>query len=232
VLNIIYKCHYVSDRIFSRFAEIAANKYFESTHVPKHFLKLLFLIEDKRFALHMGIDPIAICRAFLVNLENRGVIEGGSTIVQQIYDIRQEKKGNHRQRIISRKVKQSVWVLINSFRVSKETLLSEYLNTVYWGKSFYGIDEACQGYFSIERQQLSLAQSFFLAERIACPNILIPYRVNVLLARPPIQHIINQDSFFSDELINLYKKRFNTGKEICRFPEKFHKKSDEHMFRF
>lgn len=165
--KILFSCHLISESIFSPFLELAAYRFAPSVRVPPHFLIQLLAIEDKRFLIHPGIDLISMTRAILSDIKQSHCFQGASTITQQLYDIRREILGLRRERTICRKMCQALWALWIEMQKSKYEILSEYLNTVYWGKSYYGLDAASWGYFKNKRDNLTIAQSFFLAERLA-----------------------------------------------------------------
>ncbi len=148
-----------SDRLFGPFVHKSALKYSIVLNTPDHFIEMLLLIEDKRFSLHCGVDPLAVARALAFNLRG-GVLQGASTVFQQIYNIRTRRTSVHgRRRTIGTKIRQSSWALFHSAFISKAALLREYIDTVYRGKSLYGIDDAADAYFRTSRESLSAAQA-------------------------------------------------------------------------
>jgi membrane peptidoglycan carboxypeptidase len=171
---------YLYDLINSNIVVLSAAALHEKIDVPEHFLKYLFLIEDKRFNLHVGIDPIAIARASINNFIYRGLYEGASTITQQLYSTSLEAKGEIYNRRFNGKINQILWSIHKEMTSSKYEILLEYLETVYWGRNYYGLDQAAAGYFNIGKNQLNHEQSFFLTERIAWPNIICRDRLKQL----------------------------------------------------
>jgi membrane peptidoglycan carboxypeptidase len=166
--------------------------------------------------LHPGVDPIAIVRALAANGIETGVLQGASTITQQLYNIRQEARGIWRKRTLLSKLSQAVWALAEETRRSKREILREYLNTIYWGRSYYGIEAAASGYFGTTKENLTIAQSFFLVERLASPNIVIIDRVAALLKRSSILALFSQDAVAWGELVFIYHDYFRYGDELCR----------------
>ena len=71
-MNLLRLCHITSEEIFAPVVRLAAARFAVKLHVPPYFLEQLFTIEDKRFLIHPGVDPIAIARAGLENLMGRG----------------------------------------------------------------------------------------------------------------------------------------------------------------
>ncbi|MGZ8602290.1 MAG: penicillin-binding protein [Actinomycetota bacterium] len=128
-------------------------------------------IEDRRFFTHHGVDVRAIARAAVVNANEGEVTEGGSTITQQL--VKNLYVGN--ADTLRRKLDEAslAWQLED--RLSKDKILTKYLNTVYLGEGAYGVQSAAQTYFSIDARKLSLGQSALLAGLIAAPNNFDPF---------------------------------------------------------
>ena len=84
---------------------LAARRYAGTLRTPEHFVRMLLLIEDKRFLVHPGVDPIAVIRAMAFNARG-GVLQGASTVIQQLYNIRRKDRGPTR-RSLTYKLKQS-----------------------------------------------------------------------------------------------------------------------------
>jgi hypothetical protein len=231
-MNLLRISNKISDVIFSPFANVAAKRFSSRLHVPSCFLVQLLTIEDKRFLVHPGVDPIALVRAGFANLIEKGTLQGASTITQQLYDARRELKGTKRNRTLYRKVRQAAWALCKDVYTSKYEVLSEYLNIVYWGRSYYGLDAAVSGYFNSIREHLTVAQSFFLAERLARPNTVAIRRIIALLARPSISSLFFHNESAVVELIAIYNKHFQCGGELCQSLVKSPKRSGELMSKF
>ena len=159
--------------------------YARTLGLPIHFVHLLLAVEDKRFPVHPGIDPLAALRALWADLRSGSASQGGSTIAQQLFDV-EGRWGTTRDRTLARKLRQSVWAVGASLRSSKSAILRRYLNAMYWGQQIYGIDAAARWYCDTDRQNLTAAQSFFLVDRIAAPNSAFPGRISELLSRPTI----------------------------------------------
>ncbi len=127
--------------------------------------------EDIRFYRHLGVDPIGILRALWVNLRYGEVVEGGSTITQQL------ARGMFltQEQTITRKVREALLALIIERKFSKEEILQAYLNQVYFGEGAYGIEAAAQLYFGKHAAVLTLAESAMLAGLPRGPSIFSPY---------------------------------------------------------
>jgi membrane peptidoglycan carboxypeptidase len=175
------------------------------------------MIEDKRFLFHPGVDPIAIGRALLARTFRVGRLQGGSTITQQLYNVRSQCPGFRHPRTLSWKLQQAAWALWKDAATSKVQILSDYLSAVYWGRSYYGIDAAAKGYFGTAREHLNSAQGFFLAERLARPNSVSIARVRSLLQRPLISEPFRSDIARIAELARIYEMRFGCGGDLWHY---------------
>jgi penicillin-binding protein 1A len=128
-------------------------------------------IEDRRFYQHGGVDYVGIARALWRDVSAGKVVEGGSTIAQQL--VRNRYTG--RERTFERKVKEACLAIKLSSRWSKNKILAGYLNTVYYGNHAYGVEAAAQTYFSRHAWQLTLPQSALLAGLPQAPSIYDPF---------------------------------------------------------
>lgn len=137
--------------------------------IPKSTQEAVLAAEDRTFYEHGGISPLGIGRAVLNNLTG-GSTQGGSTITQQYA----KNAFLTQERAISRKVKEAVLAFKLETVVSKDKILEDYLNTIYFGRGAYGIDAAARAYFGVPASQLTLAQSAMLASIIKSPGGLAP----------------------------------------------------------
>ena len=209
-------CRTASDLLFDPVAVREANRVAPAMGVPAHFLVQLLQVEDTRFSVHFGIDPIAVLRAATANGTGIGVVQGASTITQQLYNIKQEARGIERRAGTAYKMQQAIWALAEEAHRSKREILREYIDTIYWGRSYHGIDAAASGYLRTSREKLTAAQGFFLVERIASPNRFITGRVSDLLQRSPIATLLAQDRNAREELAAIYDEHFGSGHELRR----------------
>jgi penicillin-binding protein 1A len=196
----------------------AARKYSSAICTPDHFVEMLFLVEDKRFSVNLGFDPIAIARAIVLNLR-RGSLQGASTIAQQIVTIRMARS-KPISRSLAYKLTQIACALGESAMRSRASVLKEYVETVYWGRSYHGLDRAVEGYFGGNRGSLSVAQSFFLAERIAAPNRVSAKRISNLLERAPIRTNITRNGGTVEEVLKIYQQVYGNGGKVWQLLEK------------
>ena len=146
------------------------------------FLDILLAIEDRRFFSHPGIDPIAVGRAVWTNLTRGTVIQGGSTITQQLA----KNLFYSPQRTFGRKLKESIAALVLEAKYPKQAILESYANEIYLGQvgsvSIYGVGEAAHRYFGKRVDTLSLEEAALLVGMIKGPNTYSPLR-NAALAK-------------------------------------------------
>lgn len=137
--------------------------YVEYEDIPAAFVNAMVSIEDKRYYKHDGIDYVAILRSAKSIIETKSLSQGGSTITMQlarnIY-LTTEKSWE-------RKIKEMFIAAELEKLYSKNKIMEYYLNNIYFSNGYYGIQAACQGYFSCELNDLSLSQIAFLC---AIPN--------------------------------------------------------------
>jgi penicillin-binding protein 1B len=144
--------------------------------VPPLLIKAILSVEDERFYSHHGVDPVSIIRASWINLRNAGVVQGGSTLTQQLM----KNFFLTDERTLSRKVKEAVMAFIAERKYSKAEILENYLNEIYMGQKgsqgIFGVSEAAKFYFSKSLPELTVAEIATLAGLIRAPNRLSPYR--------------------------------------------------------
>jgi penicillin-binding protein 1A len=130
-------------------------------------------IEDRRFYAHGGVDAVGIARALYEDVSAGKVVQGGSTITQQLvrnlYPV-------SRERTIKRKLKEACLAVKLSRSWSKQRILTAYMNQVYYGNHAYGIEAAAQTYFSVPARRLSLPQAALLAGLPQAPSVFDPFR--------------------------------------------------------
>ncbi|HEY7380087.1 MAG TPA: PBP1A family penicillin-binding protein [Gaiella sp.] len=132
--------------------------------------KATIAIEDRRFYDHAGIDVEGIARALLADLRAGEVVQGGSTITQQLV----RNLYISRERTVSRKLKEACLALKLDRSWSKQRILATYLNQVYYGNLAYGIEAASQTYFSRSSRALNLRQAALLAGLTQAPSAFDP----------------------------------------------------------
>ena len=130
-------------------------------------------IEDRRFYEHGGIDFQGIARAAVNDIRAGRTVEGGSTITQQLVRNLYIK---HHERTLRRKVVEACLAVRLSRRQSRNWILANYMNTVYYGNHAYGVEAAAQTYFSRHAKKLSLLQAAVLAGLPQAPSVYDPFK--------------------------------------------------------
>jgi penicillin-binding protein 1A len=128
-------------------------------------------VEDRRFYQHGGVDYVGIARAAWKDVTAGKVVEGGSTITQQL--VRNLYTG--REKTFNRKLKEACLAIKLARKWPKQKVLDEYLNTVYYGNHAYGVEAAAQTYFSKHAKDLTLLQSALLAGLPQAPTVYDPF---------------------------------------------------------
>jgi membrane peptidoglycan carboxypeptidase len=146
--------------------------YVPLDRVPQGLLSSLVAVEDRRFYEHDGIDWVRVGGALWANAKAQQVVQGGSTITEQLVDntlLRDEEKGLARKvraMLLSRRVERAY---------TKDQILELYLNAVYYGPGSYGIDAASSNYFEQVPSGLDQEQQLFLAGVVRGPALYDPY---------------------------------------------------------
>ncbi|WP_442938392.1 transglycosylase domain-containing protein [Nostoc sp.] len=175
----------------------ATREQLKLEQIPDNLKKAFIASEDRRFKQHNGVDAQGIVRASLNNLRSQGVVEGGSTITQQL------------TRILFLKQEQTIWRKLKEVRLAqkmeheltKDQILERYLNLVYLGSGAYGVADAAWVYFSKSPDQLSLAEMATIAGLAPAPSLYAPdknpeaaiRRRNLVLQRMQEDGVITPD---------------------------------------
>ena len=142
--------------------------------IPPLIIETVLTIEDRRFYSHFGIDPIAVGRAIWANFTKGGVVQGGSTITQQLA----KNLFYSPQRTMGRKFKEALAALVLEVKYTKQNILESYLNEIYLGQagfvSIYGMSEAAHRYFGKTLEQLTVDEVAMVAGLIKGPNSYAP----------------------------------------------------------
>ncbi|HIF03247.1 MAG TPA: PBP1A family penicillin-binding protein [Nitrospinaceae bacterium] len=178
--------------------------------IPIQLKQAALAVEDANFYRHMGIDLKAIFRAFLTNLKAGRVVEGGSTITQQL----SKTLFLSRERSLVRKIKEAILSVRMELIFTKDEILEMYLNQIYYGHGSYGVEAAARTYFGKNVKNLSLDEVALIAGLPKSPNNYSPYR-NPKRARSRRNHVIRrmaQEGFVkSNEAKQAMKKPFTLG---------------------
>ncbi|PLS03027.1 transglycosylase domain-containing protein [Neobacillus cucumis] len=140
--------------------------------VPDSLKNAIIAIEDKRFYQHNGVDLIGTSRALFRDLMAGGLVEGGSTITQQLT----KNTLLTAEKTLNRKMQEVFLAIAVERKYSKKEILQMYVNQIYFGNGAYGIKQAASKYFAKEVQELSVSESALLAGLIKAPSALNPYQ--------------------------------------------------------
>ncbi|MEI3803023.1 transglycosylase domain-containing protein [Agrobacterium sp. CCNWLW32] len=146
--------------------------------MPDHFIKAVLATEDRRFFNHFGIDFIGLARAMSENARAGGVVQGGSTLTQQLA----KNLFLTNERSLERKIKEAFLALWLETNMSKKEILSLYLDRAYMGGGTFGAAAAAQFYFGKNLTDVTLAESAILAGLFKAPAKYAPH-VNLPAAR-------------------------------------------------
>lgn len=139
--------------------------------ISNHFVNALITREDTRFYSHHGVDPIGIARAVVRNLLLGSVREGASTITQQLARNSFAIGG----RTLLRKLIEAALAFRIETELTKEEILEAYMNRIYFGSGYYGVDTASRAYFGHPAAKLSLSEAALLAGLIRSPTRFSPF---------------------------------------------------------
>ncbi len=153
-------------------------KPIDANTLPPHVINALLAIEDRRFYQHSGVDPVGIFRAFFVNLKAGRVVQGGSTITQQLAKnfLQSKKVYSHTDRSLHRKISELLLAIQIERRFTKSQILTMHLNRVYMGSGTWGLDAAALKYFGRSAQELSLYEAALLMGLLQAPSLYSPAR--------------------------------------------------------
>lgn len=149
--------------------------------IPDYVKKATIAIEDQNFYNHTALDWRAIARAFIVNIIKGRIVQGGSTITQQLA----KKSFLSDDRTFERKLKELILSYWIEQKYSKDEILNLYLNTIPYGANSYGIEAASKTYFDKSAKELSLSEAAILASLPKAPTYYSPWgtHINDLISR-------------------------------------------------
>jgi len=139
--------------------------------IPKSLKDAILATEDRRFYSHWGIDPLGIARAVFQNYRRGRIVEGGSTITQQLTKVLFLTP----DKSLERKLKEAILALELERRYPKDRILEMYLNQVYFGHGAYGVEAAARTYFGKSVSELSVRESALLAGLPRAPSTYSPF---------------------------------------------------------
>jgi penicillin-binding protein 1C len=148
----------------------------QPSDLPATLAAATLAAEDRRFRSHPGVDPVALMRAAKRNLSERQIVEGGSTISQQVAKLLLIRRDGARGRGLRAKASEAILALRLEHRFSKREILAMYLNLASYGNQMVGAERASRAYFGRSASMLTPAQAAFLAGLPQRPSGFNPYR--------------------------------------------------------
>lgn len=139
-----------------------------SPYIPQ----AVIAIEDRRFYSHFGVDPLGLARAMLTNITTGRMVQGGSTLTQQLA----KNLFLSPERTIERKVQEVLLAIWLEQKYTKDQILAMYLNRVFFGSNAYGVEAASRRYFNRSARDVNLGQAALLAGLLKAPSRLSPAR--------------------------------------------------------
>lgn len=144
-----------------------------SLHTMSPYLpRAVVAIEDRRFYSHFGMDPIGFTRAMIANVKAKRLVQGGSSLTQQLA----KNLFLSPERTVERKVQEVLLAFWLEHKYSKDQILEMYLNRVYFGSGAYGAEAASRRYFNKSARDINLKESATLAGLLKAPSRLSPAR--------------------------------------------------------
>ncbi|MGH7999748.1 MAG: transglycosylase domain-containing protein [Brasilonema sp.] len=185
----------------------ATREQLKIEEIPDKFKKAFIASEDRRFNEHKGVDAQGIVRAVLNNVRSQDVVEGGSTITQQLARILFLKQ----EKTVWRKLKEARLAQKIEEQLSKNEILERYLNLVYLGSGAYGIADAAWVYFSKSVDELTLSEMAVIAALPPAPNRFSP-QVNQEEAKQRRDLVLQR--MLEDKFITAVEKQTATAEAI------------------
>jgi penicillin-binding protein 1A len=154
--------------------------------LPPYLVQAVLATEDRRFYAHWGIDPVGLIRATFRNAEAGAVVQGGSTITQQLA----KNLFLSPKRTYTRKLEELIYAVWLEQRFSKDEILELYINRVYFGGGTYGVEAASRRYFGKSSRFVTLPQAALLAGLLKAPSRYAPTR-SVKAANARVDEVLN-----------------------------------------
>ncbi len=160
------------DQLFSALSGGEERLLTRVSDLPEHVKNAFIAAEDARFYDHPGVDAIRILGAAWSDLKAGAFVEGASTITQQLIKLTHLNS----RKELSRKVDEAILAVQLERVYGKDQILEMYLNTVYFGSGYYGLETAARGYFGVPASSLTLDQAALLAGVLKSPGRFAPHR--------------------------------------------------------
>lgn len=205
--------------------------------LPQHLIKAFIAAEDVRFFEHRGVDIVGIFRAMFKNLQAGEIVQGGSTITQQVV----KSLLLTPERTFTRKIKEALLAYRIDNSLTKNEILYLYLNQIYFGAGAYGVEAAARTYFDKHASELDLSEAAMLAGLPKAPTKFSPinrFPVARERQRYVLQRMIDSDFITMDEArtalakpLQLAKPKHWTLKELDYFTEEVRRQAEARFGR-
>ncbi|MEH7392697.1 transglycosylase domain-containing protein [Bacillus sp. JJ1474] len=182
-------------------SKISANKVegISIKEIPEHMKNAVIAIEDHRFYEHNGVDFTSIGRAFFRNMKAGEIVEGGSTITQQLT----KNALLSAEKTYKRKIEEFFLAREIEKQFTKDEILQMYLNEIYFGEGAWGLKRAAMKYFGKDVKDLTISEAALLAGLIKAPSVINPYknekaaldRRNIVLAQMKTNGFISENQW-------------------------------------
>lgn len=169
----------------------------EPEDINENIVNALVAAEDRRFFEHTGVDPIGVARAARSNLDEGETVQGGSTITQQL--VKNRYLGG--EQTFARKIREAVLAQRLEQEFSKEEIIHQYLSSVYFGSSAYGLRSAAEIYFRVEPKDLNPSQAAVIIGTLPSPSANSPHAniINAELARQRVLRLMLEEQYLTEE---------------------------------
>lgn len=172
--------------------------------LPPHVVQAFLAIEDHRFYTHFGVDLIGLVRAIWINYRAGHVVQGGSTITQQLAKNFLQSQGLYgvSDRSLRRKIQEALLAIWLEHKFTKDQILTIYLNRVYLGSGTFGLSAASQHYFGKQPKDLTLYEAAVIAGLLKAPSKYSPSNNPQLADERASQVLENmvREGFISEDL--------------------------------
>lgn len=170
--------------------------------IPDYLKKAVIAVEDSRFYEHGGVDLLGIIRAFIKNIKAGRIVEGGSTLTQQLVKILYLTP----ERKLKRKVKEAILAYKLDNYLSKDKILEMYLNQVYFGRGAYGVEAAARVYFGKNVDELTVDEAALIAGLPKAPGLYAPHlhQDKALKRRNHVLYRMFEEGYLSEQQYKEY----------------------------
>ncbi len=207
-------------RIIASYGDIYGQSI-QYENLPKNLVNAVIVTEDKRFFFHPGIDIKGIVRAAIVNLKSGRIVQGGSTITQQLA----KNLFLTPERSFTRKLHELILSFWLEIRFTKQQLLSIYLNRVYLGSGTYGVQAASEKYFNKKVEELNLYECALIASLLKAPSRYNPIaneelsreRTYKVLENMKKGNLITDQSIIEAKLNNKTYNKYTSAPKSTRY---------------